>query len=122
MQSTLTTSPRVWIGHWLMFVALGHTVVAGILFGPALMQVVERGVFNTVGRDPVMQAAVWFLICGAVLALLAHAITALERCQQFATLRILGAGMLALSALGIVLMPTSGFWLVLPAAIALLRR
>ena len=122
MQAAVSTQNRVWIGHWLMFVAFGHTVVAGILFGPALMRVLERGVFNTVGRDPATQAAVWFLICGAVLALLALTITALERCQQQAVLRKLGAGMLALSVLGIVLMPTSGFWLVLPAAIALLRR
>ena len=122
MQKTNSPSPRVWIGRWLMFVAVAHTVVAGILFGPVLMRVLELGLFNAVGRDPATQAAVWFLITGAVLALLAYAITALEHGQQFAVLRKLGAGMLALSVLGIVLMPTSGFWLVVPAAIALLRR
>ena len=122
MQATHKPPPRVWIGHWLMFVAFAHTLVACILFGPALLQVLERGVFNTVGRDPGTQVAVWFVIAGAVLALLAYAITALERGQQFAALRKLGAGILALSVLGIVLMPTSGFWLVVPAAISLLRR
>ena len=122
MQAAVSNKSRIWIGHWLMFVAFGHTVVAGILFRPALMQIIKSGVFNTVGHNPAAQAAVWFLICGAVLALLAQAITALERCQQLAVLRKLGVGMLALCAVGLVLMPTSGFWLVVPAAIALLRR
>lgn len=62
------------------------------------------------------------MLAGVLLALLALVITPLERSGQRATLRRLGAGLLALTALGLLLMPTSGIWLVLPLAIALLRR
>ena len=57
-------------------------------------------------------------------ALLGWAIALLERSPTHASaaLRPLGMGVLALTLLGIVLMPASGFWLALPPALALCRR
>ena len=124
--SQITSSPsapaRAWIGHWLMAVAALHTLFAVLVFRQPLLSVVQRGVFNTVGQDALTAACVWFLLFGAVLALLALAITALERRGEHQALRRQGWGVLGLSGLGIVLMPDSGFWLALPAGIALLRR
>ena len=116
------TPHRVWIGHWLLAVAVLHTLYAALRFGPVFMDIAQRGVINTVGRDPLTGAAVWFALFGAGMALIAIAIIPLERGQQHAALRPLGLGLLLLCALGIALMPASGFWLVLPAAIALFRR
>lgn len=112
---------RIWIGRWTMFVAAGHTVV-GLLAGWKVAGgVVERGVFNAVGSDPMTGFIVWFLLFGAVLALLGMAITAIERSGQLALARPLGFGLLALTTLGVVLMPVSGFWLMYPAVVSLLR-
>jgi hypothetical protein len=123
---TIPTAPqraRAWIGHWLMAVAILHTLFALVVFRATYGHLWQLGLFNTVGRDPMSAAAVWFLLFGVPLAALAHAVHALERASgQHATLRRLGAATLAMSVLGIVLMPASGFWLVLPAAVALLFK
>ncbi|MEJ6007086.1 DUF6463 family protein [Paucibacter sp. AS339] len=112
---------RHWIGHSLLAVAALHTVFALLVFQRPLLSIVQRGVFNTVGQDPMSAATVWFLLFGLLLAMLAPAITALERSGDAKTLRRLGWGLLALCSLGVLLMPSSGFWLAMPAAIALLR-
>ena len=117
-----SASPRkIWIGRWLLAVAALHTIFAGLFFGKVLLSVLQRGVFNSVGRDPMTAAAVWFLFFGAGLALLGMAIHALERSQNFASARSLGIASLLLTVLGVVLMPDSGFWLVFPPVIGLLR-
>lgn len=111
-----------WIGHWLLAVAALHTLFALVFLREPLLGIVQRGVFDTVGQDPMTATAVWFLLFGAVLALQALAITALERSGDGRALGRQGWGLLALSVVGVVLMPDSGFWLALPAAIALIRR
>lgn len=119
----LDASPqRSWIGHWLLGVAALHTLFALVFLHQPLQDIVRRGVFNTVGQDPLTAAAVWFLLFAAPLTLQALAITSLERSGQNAALRRQGWGLLAMSAMGVVLMPTSGFWLAMPAGIALIRR
>jgi ABC-type transport system involved in multi-copper enzyme maturation permease subunit len=113
---------KIWIGRWLIFVAIGHTVV-GLMFGtPVLLKMLERGLFNSVGSEPVTGMFTWFFLFGAVLALLGMAIHAIERSDSLASTRALGIGLMLLTVLGVVLMPVSGFWLAFPAAIALLRR
>ena len=119
---TVPTHPRNWIGHWLMGVAALHTLFAVLVFGKVLRTIAERGLFNSVGDDPLIGAVTWFVLFGFVLALLALAVTPLERSGQAAALRRLGFGLLLLCGLGIVLMPASGFWLAIPPALAMLRR
>ncbi|MCV2370626.1 DUF6463 family protein [Roseateles oligotrophus] len=120
----LTPQPtqRIWIGHWLMAVAALHTLFALVFLLKPLQDIVRRGVFNTVGQDPLTAAAVWFLLFAAPLAMQALAITSLERSGQHAALRRQGWGLLAMSMVGVILMPESGFWLAIPAGIALLLR
>lgn len=122
MMNPSPLASRPWIGHWLMAVAALHTLFALLVFRQPLLSIVQRGVFNTVGQDPMSAATVWFFLFGVVLALLAMAITPLERSNIAAPLRRLGWGVLALSVLGVVLMPASGFWLALPAGLALIRK
>lgn len=113
---------RPWIGRWLIAVSALHTAVAVFAFHPVLLDIAKRGVFNTVGRDPMAGTAVWFTLFGAVLCIAGLAISALEQASPQALPRSLGWSLLALAVLGIVLMPASGFWLALPPALALLRR
>lgn len=110
-----------WKGPWLVAVAAVHTVFAAIVFLPQWQDIVRRGVFDSVGSDPMRGAVAWFGLFGAALALLGWAIALLERSPAPvpAALRPLGMGVLALTLLGIVLMPASGFWLALPPSLAL---
>ncbi|MCL4772111.1 MAG: hypothetical protein KJZ76_17495 [Burkholderiaceae bacterium] len=105
----------------MVAVAAVHTVFAAIVFLPQWQDIVQRGVFDSVGSDPMRGAVAWFGLFGAALALLGWAIALLERSPTHASaaLRPLGMGVLALTLLGIALMPASGFWLALPPALAL---
>ena len=123
--SPTPASPRrAWAGPWLMGVAAVHTAFAAVVFAQPLQTLFERGVWNSVGQDPMLGAVVWFVLFGLVLALLGGAVSALERAgaQGLAPLRRLGAGLLAMVLLGIVLMPASGFWLALVPALWLCAR
>ena len=122
--SALTHSrPKfVWTGRWLLAVALLHTVAAFVLFGEPLLEIARHGLFNSIGRDPLKAAAIWFLLFGAAIALCAMGLSALEEHGDTKTLRSIGLGMLLLTLLGVVLMPVSGFWLAFPPAIALLIK
>lgn len=114
---------RAWKGLWLMAVAAVHTIFAVLAFQPQWHEIARRGVFDSVGSDPMLGAVVWFGLFGIVLALLGWAIVLLERgnATGFQAPQALGWGVLALTLAGIVLMPVSGFWLALPPALALCR-
>jgi len=72
-------SRKIWMGRWLIAVALLHTVVGLVLGAPVLRDIVERGLFNTVTDDrPLTGMVAWFMLFGVVLALLGMAIDALE--------------------------------------------
>lgn len=111
-----------WIGRWLIGVSAGHTLFAVVMFNEDLLSVVRRGVFNTVGTDPMVAAVVWFVLFGAILFICGLAVSALEKSSPSPLPKSLGWSLLALAMLGVILMPMSGFWLVFPPAIAVLAR
>jgi surface polysaccharide O-acyltransferase-like enzyme len=117
-----TPTPRHWIGHWMMLVAAIHTVYGLVVFNADLLAMLRLGFFNVVGQDSRRAAVVFFMLFGFLLAVLAHATTALERIGQRAPLRRMGWSLLLLCAVALLLMPTSGFWLMAPALWALLRQ
>ncbi|MFZ3002018.1 MAG: DUF6463 family protein [Undibacterium umbellatum] len=117
-----TKSGLVWTGYWLIAVAVLHTIATGIFFGDVFIGMWQKGLFNSVGRDPMIGLAVWFFLFGPVLAMLGAAITSLEKASDFSTSNKLAWGLLLLSVVGVVLMPDSGFWLAFPPAFALIYR
>ena len=120
--TTSTLTPRHWIGHWLMLVAAIHTVFGLVVFNADLSAMASQGFLNTVGEDTRRAAVAFFMLFGFLLAVLALATTALERSGQPALLRRVGWSLLLLCAVAVLLMPASGFWLVVPALWALLRK
>lgn len=113
---------KQWISRWLIAVSAIHTLFAVVVFRDTLSSIIQRGVFNTVGDDPMTGAVVWFVLCGAVLFICGLAVSALERSSSNRLPTSLGWSLLALSVLGVVLMPASGFWLVFPPAVGILLR
>ncbi len=116
-------SGTAWIGKWLVASAIGHAVVGVVLGGASLVGIAEQGLFNTVSfADPLPGMAVWFMLFSPPLALMGMAVDTLERAEHFPGAFALGVGTLLITLLGIVLMPVSGFWILLPAALALMLR
>lgn len=111
-----------WIGRWILGVALLHTLFAIVVFKNTLLEIAAAGVFNSVGQDPMRGAVVWFVLFGAVIALLGFTVDALEKAQITLPASVV-IGMLLLALLGVVLMPESGFWLLfVPGLAALAKR
>jgi hypothetical protein len=113
---------KIWIGRWLGAVALLHTLFALVVFTPTYQRLLQQGWFNSVGRDPMLNAAVWFFLFGAPLALFAIAVHAMERNGEILAPKTLAWGLILLGLLGVSLMPASGFWLVFPPALVLLLK
>ena len=113
---------KQWIGRWLVAVSILHIVFAVVVFRKVLTPVVERGLVNAVGTDPLTSLAVWFVLFGVMLFICGLSIDALERASSNGVPKSIGWGLLGMSILGVALMPVSGFWLVFPPAIALLAR
>ena len=109
-----------WIGRWLIAVSAIHTLFAIIVFNDVLRNIVLDGMFDTVGDDPLKGAVVWFLLFGFVLFICGIAIDEIEKKSTSAIPLSIGWSIVALSALGVILMPASGFWLMFPPAVAIL--
>lgn len=109
-----------WIGRWLTVVAIIHIVAAAIYY-KIFAVIGERGIFNTVAGDPVIGAFVWSMFFGAVAFCGGLAVDAVEK-SSGAIPKMLGWCLLAIALVGVVLVPFSGFWLVLPPAVAILSR
>lgn len=112
---------KQWIGRWLVGVSVLHMLFAIATFRGVYSAMFDRGFVNAVGGDPLSSAAVWFFLFGPALFLCGIAVSALERSSRPVP-KLLGWGLLLLAVLGIALMPASGFWLVLPPAVAILLR
>lgn len=110
-----------WIGRWLIVVAIIHTAFSGIVFATTVKQIIALGVFDSIGADPLRGAVAWFILFGLVLFALGLAIDEIERYSSRPPSRRLGLSLAVFVALGILLMPASGFWLAVPPTFILLR-
>ncbi|MGF1504896.1 MAG: DUF6463 family protein [Anaerolineae bacterium] len=108
------------LGYVLFAIGIVHQIVGLLIYGPVLLTILEAGIVNTI-VPPYWDrnAAFWFFVTGFFLmkyGLLAQWL--LE--HHGAVPRFSGGGLLALCVVGVVMMPASGFWLLLPVAALLL--
>lgn len=114
---------KISMGRCLMAIALLHSVYALWKYGDPLLDIANRGFYDSVAGDPNRAAATWFVLFGAGLFMLGQAVAALEKIHATHTLKPLGLALLTVACVGVVLMPASGFWLVFPlGAVLFLRR
>jgi Family of unknown function (DUF6463) len=85
--------------------------------------VVREGLWNTVDGVQGRPLAFWFLAAGLQLILLGALTDWIEaRRPRMQLPRFFGWTLLAFAVGGIVLLPVSGFWLLLPPALGILTR
>ncbi len=117
----MTRSPgRRWIGRWLLVVGIVQALLGAGTYIDPVVAIVREKLWNTVDAVPGRPLAFWLIFAGLLLALLgalAHWIEAREPLPRF-----LGWTLLVFAVLGIVLMPISGFWFLLPPAAGILAR
>ncbi len=115
------TGSRRWIGRTILAIAALHTLFGLISFGGVVAALFSDGLFNTVGASPMRAAVVWFLIAGFFMATTGMAIDQMEAGGLHDKVAPVGWVLLAISALGILLMPASGFWLLLVPSVFAIR-
>lgn len=96
-----------------------HTLVGVAAFRRQLAGIRRDGYWNTMDTHQDRQSAFWFLYSGLGLIFTGQ-VASWARRETGRLPRSLGWSLLAASAAGVVLMPVSGFWLVIPQALLLL--
>jgi hypothetical protein len=113
---------RRWIGRWIIGVSLIHSAATIAMFWPTIRDMAQRGVWDSVGTDPMRGAVAWFFLTGLFMFVLGLNIDKFEGSTPSAVGGVTGWALLLTVIFGIVLMPVSGFWLLIPPALALCRR
>jgi hypothetical protein len=112
---------RAWAGKWIAAVGLLHFAAGFLLYADAWRIIAGRGVVASINDHDATGTAFWFAAAGPLLMILGALVDWVER-SELATPRWLGWALLALLVMLIVPMPTTGAWLLVPPALALLLR
>lgn len=111
-----------WIGRWIIAIGVIHNLVGLYFFAPVLREIGAAGVWNAVGVDTMRNLAFWFLYTGCLLMVVGYLTDWIEERTGGALPNAYGWMLLALLLLGVVLIPESGFWLLVPAIASSMRR
>ncbi len=108
-----------YVGELLMATGVLHTLVGLRAFRAPLAAISRDGVVGAVARAPERRLAFWFLLFG-LSSMQLGGLTQWAHRRTGTLPAFHGRALLGISGLGALLMPRSGFWLVLPqAALAL---
>lgn len=111
-------------GYLLIAISVIHVLVGVWLFAEPLADIIRNGVFNTVAPDPFTpyfdrEDAFWFMIAAPLLFTLGQ-LCCWAEAQRITLPAFLGWNLLAISLVGVLIEPISGFWLLIPPAILIL--
>jgi len=102
-----------------MAVGTLHLLAGPVFYPQPLAAIVQDGFFNAVNLNPAQfdrEAAFWWTEFGVMLLLLGGLVHWAQ--AKTGTLpAFLGWSLMAIGAVGVILMPISGFWLVFPQAV-----
>ena len=107
------------VGRWLIGVAGAHMALTLLLFGDGILSVFEHGPIGAAMTE--VEMAVCAILFGIVLSICGVVASKRECLSPDPLPKSFGWNLLVLALLGIVVMPMSGFWLVLLAAIEVLE-
>ncbi|MEM7734246.1 MAG: DUF6463 family protein [Deinococcota bacterium] len=104
--------------YLLIATGILHNTI-GLIFGAGVLaDIVRAGLFNTISPPNYDREAIfWFLFAGFAMMLWGALLFHLTHVPK-----VFGISLLALCILGVIMMPASGFWLVIPQAIYMLLQ
>ncbi|MBD0379553.1 DUF6463 family protein [Paenibacillus sedimenti] len=108
-----------WMLEWTSYI---HTAIGLLLFWKPVSDMVKAGVWNSVDLAIDRSNAFWFLFSGVLLWIIGRMLRWLTRKQGIPIPRFVGWQLLIFSIVGAICMPISGFWVVIPQGIYILKR
>lgn len=107
-------------GNLLIATGVLHNLIGFVMGWSVLTDIVRSGFINSINEQMDRNAVFWFLFGGFTMIMLGKLMQDyLEADWQLP--KWLGLSLLALSLIGCIMMPVSGFWLVVPQAILILN-
>jgi hypothetical protein len=105
------------VARLLMVTGIGHALVGVALFGDPLAEMAREGFVNTIRYGQFDRAAAfWFLLFSPICVLLGRMVAhATDRGDRW-LLTVVAWNVLAMGVVGAVIMPLSGFWILLVIA------
>jgi hypothetical protein len=107
-------------GTFLVATGIIHNTVGLLMGWQILFRLAADGLFNTVDTDQ-DESFFWFLFSGFMMMLLGQLMQDYIREHQQPVARYIGYYLLLLAVVGCILMPLSGFWIVLPQAFIIIQ-
>jgi hypothetical protein len=100
--------------------AVLHTLVGMVIYWEPILDIARSGFVHSVDPHFDRGAAFWFLFTGFLFFLIAQWMNWFIK-ENRPIPKFVGWHLLFLSSLGVLLMPLSGFWLIIPQAMIILR-
>ena len=110
-----------WIGNWIIGTAVAHTIYGIFIFLDVWMELINSGLFNSIGENSERAAVILFFLWGLLYFVLGFTIKTLEN-QNIILPKVLGYGLLINAIIALIFLPASGHWLLIPPAIMVLRQ
>jgi polyferredoxin len=110
-----------WIGRWLFAVGVIHLSFGLVFMHRTLALLWSERLWNTVNGQPPREAVFWFLCTGVLLLIIGVIVDRAER-DGLAIPRFAAWLFAALTIVGVVVMPISGIWLLIPPAVGMVYR
>lgn len=105
---------KKWIGKTLIIIGIVHSCFGLVVFRGGLAQIVHNNFLGTISlnSNAEKETAFWFLMTGFSLILIGALVNWIEG-EAIGMPTFLPWSLAAITALGVVMMPASGFWLLL---------
>jgi hypothetical protein len=110
-----------WQGNWIIAVSACHTLFAVVMFAAEYSSLYDNGIINSLTTDR-SAAAVWFFLFGQALFITGLLIKHFDSVNNSRVPVSVTLNLLLLTVIGITIMPDSGFWLMFPPLISLLKK
>ena len=110
-----------WIGKWLFAVGVIHLTFGLVFMHDILALLWSEGLWNTVNGQPPREQVFWFLCTGIMLLIVGVLVNQVER-SGLAIPRFVTWTFAGLVVAGVVVMPISGIWLLIPPVAGLVIR
>lgn len=106
-------------GNILLATGILHNLIGFVMGWTVLTDIVRSGFVNSVNTEIDRNAIFWFLFSGFIMMVLGKLMQDWLEADWLLP-KWLGISLLLLSLMGCIMMPVSGFWLVVPQALLII--